>query len=174
MSISSSCLVFWGMKNKKYTSSAVSKDRTLSQEWGRQVFEGDGSIIRGLPSQEFHYNEWADCDPCRQAHPQKQPISESLLRPPAFCSCILPKEFSKTFLVNRKRWKYWLMSLACVTTTSRHPLFISSQGLCKVSGGEPDKEIWIQLRICQVYQTTTVCYLNKFRLVIITQLRATV
>lgn len=60
------------------------------------------------PSQELHHNEGADGDPCCQAHPQEQPVSEPLLRPPAFRSGVLPKEFSKTFLRSRQRGQSWL------------------------------------------------------------------
>lgn len=67
----------------------------------------------GPPSQEPHDDEGAEGDPCRQAHAQKQPVSESLLGPAAFCSRVLPEEFSKTFLVSRDRWEHWLPFAWC-------------------------------------------------------------
>lgn len=71
-----------------------------------------------LPSQAFLGNEGANHDPGHQGHPRQQPLLETLLRPPALCCRVLPKDFGKAFLTDMQKRErerelviFWLTGL---------------------------------------------------------------
>lgn len=60
-------------------------------------------VVVELPSQALPGDEGADHNPGHQGHPRQQPLLETLLRPPALCRCVLPKDFGKSFLGDMKK-----------------------------------------------------------------------
>lgn len=79
--------------------------RVEGSEGGGQEKSVSRVVVVELPSQAFLGNEGADHDPGHQGHPRQQPLLETLLRPPALCRRILPKDFSKSFLADMKKKK---------------------------------------------------------------------
>lgn len=55
------------------------------------------------PSQAFLGDERAHHDAGHQGHPRQQPLLETLLRPPALCRRVLPKDFSKALLADVRK-----------------------------------------------------------------------
>lgn len=63
---------------------------------------GDEECYGRSTSQAFLGDERAHHHPGHQRHPRQQPLLEALLRLPALCRRVIPKDFRKTFLEKNK------------------------------------------------------------------------